>query len=210
MTTMTSSVLYEHADLGRIYAPVALTRALSLPGRPAHTPPAGEYGVCVAVQKRPVYDEAGVLRKMAMIWHSVTHNERVNQGALRQDVAVFQSTAMAFTTIALASATLTKTATDLSLGSATAAVTTNEFTTLGLARAVGTLGTYTAPTALGGQFSQPLSKTFTATGNATVYGSGLFDSVTVASSSQYCEDNFSSTAVMVNADSLTATWTIQN
>jgi len=210
MTTMSRSVLYDHPDLGRIYAPVAFTRALSLPGRPAHTPTPGEYGVCVAVQKRPVYDEAGVLQKMKMIWHSITHNERVNQGALRQDVAVFQSTAMAFTTIALASATLTKTATDLSLGSGTTAVTTNEFTTLGLARAVGTLGTYTAPSTLGGQFSQLISKTFTATGNATVYGSGLFDSATVAGSSVYAEDNYASTAVMVSGDSLTSSWSIQN
>jgi len=210
MTAMTSSVLYKHPDLGRIYAPVALTRALSLPGRPAHTPPPGEYGVCVAVQKRPVYDEAGILRKMKMIWQSITHNERVNQGAVRQDLALFGSTSMAFTTVALASATLTKTATDLSLGSGTTGVTTNEFTTLGLARAAGALGTYTAPSTLGGQFTRLISKTFTATGNATVYGSGLFDSVTVASSQIYVEDNFSSTAIMVNQDQVTATWTIQN
>lgn len=208
--TMSSNVLYTHPDLGRIYAPAALTRALSLPGRPAHTPPPGEYGVCVAVQKRPVYDEAGVLQKMEMIWHSITHNERVNQGAVRQDLALFGATSMALTAVALASATLTKTATDLSLGSGTAAVTTNEFTTLGLARAVGTLGAYTAPASLGAQFTRVISKSFTATGSATVYGSGLFDSATVAASNVYAEDNFSSTAVMVNADQLTSSWTVQN
>ncbi len=210
MGAMTASVLYDHPDLGRIYAPVAFTRALSLPGRPAHTPPPGEYGVCVAVQKRPVYDDDGLLRKMAMIWHSITHNERVNQGAVRQDLAMFGSTSMAFTVVALASATLTKTATDLSLGSGATAVTTNEFTTLGLARAVGTLGAYTTPASLGSQFTRVVSKAFTATGNATVYGSGLFDSATVAGSNLYVEDVFSSTAVMVNADSLTATWSIYN
>jgi hypothetical protein len=87
--------------------------------------------------------------------------------------------------------------------------TTNEFTTLGLVRIAGTVGTYTAPSSLGGTFSQVISKLFTATGGATAKGSGLFDSTTASGSNLYVEDNHTD-AVLVTNDTLTESWTITN
>jgi hypothetical protein len=207
---LTRSVLYVHPDLGRIYTPQDFVRAVSMPGQPARLPRAGEFGLVVAVQKRPVVRGDGLLERMRMVWWDITHNERVDQGAVRQDLALFGSTSMAFTAVAVASASLTKTKTDLSLGTASANATTNEFTTLGLSRAAGSLGAYTAPSALGNQFSRVISKTFTASGSATAFGGGLFDSTTVSGSNLYVEDNFGSNAVLVNGDTLNEAWTISN
>lgn len=193
------SPLYVDPDLGRIWLP-RLDDTLSLPGRPVRRR-LREIGVFVAKQHRDG----------RLIWASVTHNERVDAGAVRQDVQCFgAATAAVFTAVAVASATLVKAKTDLSLGSGVSGGTANEFTTLGLSRAAGSLGAYTAPGALGGQFSRVISKTFTASGNATAYGGGLFDSVTPAGSNLYVEDNFASTAVLVNGDTLTEQVTVSN
>lgn len=212
---VTERVLFVHPELGRIRVPQEWVRGFSAPGRPTRRPAPGEFGLFVATQKRPVWreleeDGRRLLEKLELIWHSITHNERVDQGALRQDVALFGSTAMAFTAVAVASASLTKTKTDLSLGSASASVTTNEFTTIGLSRAAGSLSTYTAPASLGAQFSRLITKTFTASGSGTAHGAGLFDSTTVSGSNLYVEDNFSSTAVLVSSDTLTVNATISN
>lgn len=195
-------------ELGRIWTPAEMLRSVSLPGkavRRLHGP--GELGVFVAKQHRRI---DGRLR---LIWASITHNERVDQGAVQQDVQCFgsASTTRIFTAVAVANAALTKTKTDLSLGSASANVTTNEFTTLGLARAAGTLGSYTAPASLGAQFTRRVTKTFTATGSATATGAGLFDNgATVSPSNLYVEDNFASNAVLVNGDTLTVNIDISN
>jgi hypothetical protein len=203
-------VAFADLELGRVFTPPAAGRLLSLPGVPArrlHGP--GELGVFVARQHRP-RREAGVLRAMELVWLSITHNERVDRGAAQQDIRCFGSGGAVFTAVAVANAVLTKNKADESLGTTTADVTTNEFTTLGLARAAGSLGTYTAPSSLGGQFSRVVTRTFTATGNATARGAGLFDSVTVSGSKLYVEDNFSSDAVLVANDTLTVNITITN
>lgn len=204
------AVLYRDPDLGRVFVPAALHRVVSYPGVPArrlHGP--GELGIFVARQRRPRLRD-GMLDALELIWVSITHNERVDRGAERQDNRCFGSGGAVFTAVAVANAALTKNKADESLGSTTADVTTNEFTTLGLARAAGSLGAYTAPGSLGGQFSRVITKTFTATGNATARGAGLFDSVTVSGSKLYVEDNFASDAVLVNNDTLTVNITITN
>lgn len=188
-------LIYRDPELGRVFVP---TYSLSLPSSPTILK---EYGICVALQHRH-----GVL-----IDHKIAHNERVDQGSVRQDVAMFGAgTTNTFINIALASASITVAKTDLSLGTITASVTTNEFTTLGLARAAGSLSTYTAPSTLGGAFSRIITKLFTASGGATVYGSGLFDSATVSGSNIFCELLFGSTSILVSSDTLTVNWTVSN
>lgn len=221
------STLYHDPELGRIAVPTAAHRTISRPNAPV-TRAHGEIGVFVAKQHRPrvidCVERHGVLIPIIggydMVWASITHNERVDAGADKQARQTFgggaspaaPSATAYFNVIALASATLTKTKTDQSLGSASSGVTTNEFTTIGLARATATLiaGNYTAPSTLGGTFAQLISKLFTASGNGTVFGAGIFDSTTVAASVLYVEDNFSSSAVMVSGDTLTVNATITN
>ena len=210
------SIAYVHPDLGAIRVPQDVVRSISVPGSPIRRVAPGQYGLVVAVQKRPVYDEwTGLLKRMQLIWHSITHNERVDAGAAIQANLVFGTSGTTangvLTAIAIATTGFTtKTKTDLSIGSSSGAVTTNEFTTIQLSRAAGTLGSYTAPASLGAQFAQPISKTFTATGSGTAHGAALFDKVVVASSNLYVEDIFSSDAVLVTNDQLTPTWTINN
>lgn len=211
---MSRPVLYTDADLGRIFVPRALTQLISLPGRATRRAVAGEVGIFVAKQHRPRFNDAGQLTGMDLLWSSITHNERVDAGAAIQANRVFGTAGTTangvLTVVAVANGTLTKAKTDLSLGSASANVTTNEFTTIGLSRAAGTVSTYTAPASLGGTFSQLITKVFTASGSGTAYGAGLFDQVTVSGSNLYVEDNFASTAVLVSSDTLTVSITITN
>lgn len=214
------NVLYIDPDLGRIALPTAFTTSISYPNQVIRRAINGEVGIFVAKQKRPIYRE-GILQRFDTIWASVTHNERVDAGANYQAKQVFAagsspaapSATVYFNVIAVASATLTKAKGDQSLGSTTASVTTNEYTTIGLSRATANSpvgGDYTAPSSLGGTFSQNIAKTFTASGSGTAYGAGIFNSTTVAGSILYVEDNFSSTAVLISGDTLTVTVTISN
>jgi hypothetical protein len=215
--TRARGALYKHPDLGNIYAPKSLRRLVSVPGRAGLLDPMREVGLLVMVQKRPIFriedDGTPVLLRYEIVQVAYTHNERVDAGAAIQANRVFGTTGTTangvFTAVAVANAALTKTKTDLSLGSATGGATTNEFTTLGLVRIAGTVGTYTAPSSLGGTFSQVISKLFTATGGATAKGSGLFDSTTASGSNLYVEDNHTD-AVLVTNDTLTESWTITN
>lgn len=203
--------------LGRIYLP-GLDTSISLPGRGVRKMYTGEQGIFVASQQRLIWGDNGP--RLLTIWDSVTHNERVDAGADKQSRQVHgggaspaaPSATAYFNVVAVASATLTKAKGDQSLGTTSASVTTNEFTTIGLSRATATLGggNYTAPSTLGATFSQVISKAFTASGSGTAYGAGIFDSTTVAGSILYVEDNFSSTAVLVSGDTLTVTVTITN
>ncbi len=205
------SVLYKHPDLGRIFIPEELKTSLSLPGRPTRSlyrP--GEVGIFVAVQKRPKFGIDGHVIGFETIWSSITHNERVDRGALIQDVQCFGTASTPFTAVAVANATLTVGAGNESLGSDTPDVLTSEFNTLGLIRVTGSLGTYVAPASLGATFSRIITNTFTATGSATAEGAGLFDDPVAAGSFLYVEDNFGSSAVLVNNDTLQVDVTIQN
>lgn len=205
--------------LGRINLPF-LDRRVSFPGLPTRRAAQGEIGIFVAVHRRPRHNADGLIVGFDTIMASVTHNERVDAGAAKQAKQVFggsgspgaPSATAYFNVIAIANASLTKAKGDQSLGSTSADVTTNEFTTIGFSRATASLvgGNYTAPSTLGGTFVQVVSKQFTASGGGTAYGAGLFDSVTVAGSILYAEDNFGSTAVVVSGDTLTVTITATN
>jgi hypothetical protein len=188
-------------QMGRIELPF-LTRAVSYAGcsvKPAVN--LREVGICAAVARRPVWADgdpaSGVLLRMEEFWRSLTHNERVDVGAAIQFNLVFGTSGTTangvLTTIAVATTGFTtKTKTDQSIGSATASVTTNEFTGSGLARAAGTVSTYTLPASLGATASQVLTKLYTATAGATAHGSALYDSATVSGSHIYVEDIFGS------------------
>ncbi len=76
----------------------------------------------------------------------------------------------------------------------------------GLTRALGTAGSYTAPSVLDGACFYTVTKTFTAGANATILSTGLFDAV--SSGNLFAESNLSSSAVLVTNDTLTITWTI--
>lgn len=206
--------------LGTIYLPNYVLRSISFARRPIKRNILREIGIYIASIQKPIYDGLRLLR-YDTVWASVTHNERVDAGAAYQSQQVFAggaspavpSATVYFNAIAIANATLTKTKTDQSLGAASSGVTTNEFTTLGLTRVTATSpigGDYTAPASLGAQFTQLVKKSFTASGNATAKGAGLFNSTTVVGSILYGEDNFSSDGVLQNTDVLNVTISIAN
>jgi hypothetical protein len=146
-----------------------------------------------------------------VLWASVTHNERVNDGGGHNASRIFGTVGSANgvgNVVAVATTGFTaKTATDSSIGVDAGGQTTNEFTTIGLSRAVGTVQNYVAASTLNGTYATDIVKTFTASGGGTAHGSALFDSTTVAGSIMLCEDIFSSDAVLVSADTLAITWT---
>jgi hypothetical protein len=206
--------LWRHPQLGNIYLPKPLRGQQSYgPGPLRNRFAAGEVGVVVVCQRRPIFDESGRLLRYEMVMWDVSHNERVDRGALRQDLQMgwggTPSTTHIFTTIAVANAALTVAKGNESLGTNSADVTTNEFTTIGLSRALGTPSGYVAPSALGTQFTRVLSKQFTASGSGTAKGSGVFSNTTVVGSFLYCQDNHTD-AVLVSSDLLTEQWTFSN
>jgi hypothetical protein len=212
-------VAMHSAHLGRVYVPGRLLASKSYRNS-FKKPSPGEIGIFVATHRKPRFNVDGVLVGFDTVWSSVTHNERVDAGAQKQAVQVFggggtpaaPSATVYFNVIAIASAVLTKAKGDQSLGSTSSGVTTNEFTTIGLSRAVATQSgaNYTAPASLGAQFAQKISRLFTASGTGTARGAGVFDSTTVAGSIMYAEDNFSSDAVLNSADTLTVEVTVNN
>lgn len=210
-----STIYLTDPHLGKVLLP-GLAKSYSHRALPTRKARDGEVGIFIAKQWRKV---DGVWR---LIWHSVTHNERVDAGAAIQAVQLFggsgtpaapSATNYPGVAVAVASATLTKAKTNQSLGSDSSGVTTNEYTTIGLSRAAAAAqigGNYTAPSSLGGTFAQITSKVFTASGGGTAYGAGLFDRTATASSILYVEDNFGSTAVLVSGDTLTVNITNTN
>ena len=151
----------------------------------------------------------------------VGHNERVNNGSsmvinkfwgvTTGGGATSDATVNSPTRIALCNLnTFGAAAADQSLGSNTANVTTNEFTTDGLARTAAlTPSGVTAGTTLDGQFSLTIANTFTdATASNSVYGAGLVDNTTTAFN-MYAEASFTVATLQIN-DTLTVTWTVQD
>jgi hypothetical protein len=205
--------LYYQRSLGNIYVPKAL-RGLKSYGTGPLRSPLREVGILVTVQRRPVFDDDGNLLRYDLLTVDITHNERVDAGGAIQANRVFGTTGTTangvITAVAVANAAIASVLdTHLSIGSTSAGVTSSEFTANGLQRATGTLGTYTPPGAAGTQFTQVISKLFTASGTVIAKGSALFDSTTVAGSNMYVEDNHTD-ASLVSGDTLTETWTIQN
>jgi len=196
---------------GQLYLKVP--GSVSLPNTPIKRFDLREVGIFWAKQLRPVMLASGLLA-FEPIWSSLTHNERVDVGAAIQFNRVFGTSGTTangvITAVAVANANFTKTKTDLSIGTSSANSTTNEFTTIGLSRAAGSLGTYTAPSSLGGTASQVVSKSFSVSGTGTAHGAALFDQVTVNGSNLYVEDLFSSSASLLNGDTLAVSVTITN
>lgn len=102
--------------------------------------------------------------------------------------------------IALSTSSLTPAHGDTTLSGETAAS--------GLARALGTQGSYTTPSVLDGACSYTVTKTFTNTsgGPVTVVSAALFDASSVGN--MFVEANLSSSAIMAINDTLAITWTI--
>lgn len=145
------------------------------------------------------------------IWLSITHNERVDDGAgiqFNRTLGTVGAAAAVAANVAVANAAITALKTHRSIQSTSQSVTTNEFTTIGLSRALGTPGNYVAPASLNAVASADVVKSFSVSGSGTGKGSALFDSATPAGSLMYVEDNFSSDAVVVSGDTLQITWTI--
>lgn len=101
--------------------------------------------------------------------------------------------------IALSTSTLTPANGDTTLAGETAVA--------GLARAIGTIGGYVAPSVLDGACSYTVTKTFTLTGTATtIVSTALFDAVTVGN--LFAESNLLTSSVMATGDTLTIIWTV--
>lgn len=100
--------------------------------------------------------------------------------------------------IALSTSSLTPAAGDTTL--------TGETVVSGLARALGTQGSYVTPSVLDGAASYTVTKTFTAAGSATIVSAALFDAVSTGN--LFVEANLSSSAVLVSGDQLAITWTV--
>lgn len=93
----------------------------------------------------------------------------------------------------------------------TAQALNSEITGDGLARALGTLGTYTATSGTGTDATQRITKQFTYTGSQSgnvISQAGLFNSTTISSDSTFALKNFPSNVTMNNGDQLTVNWDI--
>lgn len=227
-----------YPDLGRLWLP---NSSISLPGRSVHQKPVNI--VVASVRRplwsikgvlqlpdveRPQPDGMTVVRRLLepfrglidpllfaseVVFISVTHNERVDDGAGQNVNRIFGTVGASNgvgTAVAINNKSITAAAGHRSVDSASQGITTNEFTTIGLSRAAGTVQNYVAPAALNGTYSVDIYKSFSVSGGGTAYGSALFDQLVAAGSYLVCEDNWSSAAVVVNGDTVNNTWTYTN
>lgn len=144
------------------------------------------------------------VRNGKIVSNSICFNSRVNKGG---DLIASLITGAAQNSIssplppkyiALSTSSLTADKTDTTLSGETSAS--------GLARALGTQGSYTGPSALDGACSYTVTKTFTAGATATIVSAALFDAASTGN--LFVEANLSSSASMVSGDTLAITWTI--
>ncbi len=148
--------------------------------------------------------EAVHMRNGKLVKRSFSYNSRVNKGG---DLIASLITGAAQNSIssplppkyiALSTSSLTPDKTDTTLSGETSAS--------GLARALGTQGSYVGPASLDGAASYTVTKTFTAGASATIVSAALFDAV--SSGNLFVEANLSSSAAMVSGDTLAITWTV--
>ena len=147
-----------------------------------------------------VHDRFGNQKGFASGW-----NSRTDQGANWQAQLMGNAAGTPALYVALSAASLTITKTDTFMGSNS--VGTNEIAANGCTRALGSYGTYVAPTVLGGVFSFVITKVFTATGSQVVVGIALCNSATPQSASVMFEANLA-TSTLANTDTITTTYTI--
>lgn len=137
-----------------------------------------------------------------------SYNSRVDVGAALTSSLMSGSTLGGISSplppkyIALSTSSLTPAKTDTTLSGETSAT--------GLARAVGTVGGYSAPSTLDGAASYTIQKTFTNSsgGSVTLLSSALFDAS--SSGNMFTEANLSQTIVLANGAQVTITWTVNN
>jgi hypothetical protein len=145
----------------------------------------------------------GIYRKVKAVYG---FNSRVNKGgdlsASLMSGSSLNSIASPLPPIYIANSTsvLTPAAGDTTLSGETAAA--------GLARALGTVGGYIAPSVLDGSCSYTIVKTFTNTsgGSVTLNSCALFDAVAVGN--LFAEANLSTARVLANNDKIVITWTV--
>lgn len=145
------------------------------------------------------------IREGKVISTALQYNSRVDKGAAQQASLMAGSSLGSITTplpaiyIALSTSSLTAAKGDTTLS--------GETSVTGIARALGTVQNYVAPSVLDGAASYDIFKSFTLTGaNTTVVSSALFDAASVGN--MFAEANLSSSAVMVTNDILQVTWTV--
>lgn len=135
-----------------------------------------------------------------------SYNSRVDKGAALTASLISGSSLGSISSplpplyIALSTSSLTAAKGDTTL--------TGESVVSGLARALGTAGSYSAPASLDGSASYTITKTFTmgAAGPVTIQSAALFDAASTGN--MFVEANLSASAVVVNGDTLALTWTI--
>jgi hypothetical protein len=133
------------------------------------------------------------------------YNSRVDKGAAQQASLMSGATLGGITSplpgkyIALSTSSLTPAKGDTTL--------TGETAVAGIARAVGTVQNYVAPSALDGAASYDVYNQFTLTGTGTtVVSTALFDAVSTGN--MFAEVNFGTSAAMATNDILQVTWTV--
>lgn len=144
-------------------------------------------------------------RNGKLVKKGYSYNSRVNKGA---DLIASLIAGTSFNSIgsplppkyiALSTSSLTPDKTDTTLS--------GETSKTGVARALGTQGSYTGPSTLDGAASYTVTKTFTLTDTATtIVSAALFDAASTGN--LFVEANLSSSAVMATNDTLAITWTI--
>ncbi len=148
--------------------------------------------------------EAVHMRNGKLVKRSFSFNSRVDKGG---DLVASLITGTSLNSIssplppkyiALSTSSITAAHTDTTLSGETSAS--------GLARALGTQGSYVTPTTLDGACSYTVTKTFTAGATATIQSAALFDAASTGN--MFVEANLSTSASMVSGDTLAITWTI--
>lgn len=167
-----------------------------------HTPQGAEFGFKNGIKG---YNMVKV-RVLSSGDEMVGYNSRVNRGAGIVASLMTASTLGSATGyaaplyIALSTASLTPASGDTTLTSETSAT--------GLARALGTVQNYTAPTSLDAGASYQLYKLFTNTSGSsvTIQSAAIFDASSTGN--LFVEANLSSSATVPNNDKLEVTWTV--
>jgi hypothetical protein len=145
------------------------------------------------------------LRNYKVLSQGFVFNARVDKGAAQQASLMTGTSLGSITTplpakyIALSTSSLTPVKTDTTL--------TGETVVAGLARVLGTIQNYVAPSTLDGAASYDVYNSFTLTGvGTTVVSTALFDAASTGN--MFAEVNFASSAVMATNDILQVTWTV--
>lgn len=145
------------------------------------------------------------VRNGKVIKRGFTYNDRVDAGAALSSSLLAGEALGGITSpaapkyIALSTSTLTPAKTDTTL--------TGETSVSGLARAVGTIQNYTAPTTLDGACSYEVYKAFTNAGaTTTIKSAALFDAAT--GGNMFVEANLSSDATLESGDLIRVNWEV--